>query len=204
MLGQTSCSMPLVRDAVGLHELLIQSGIDVQIWHIEAHAGHALNECADCLAKLACQGWRFMPSYSYFDALLQDGVMTWLWLAQCQASEHADNRWPHIDQDTGSFACVVGVVGPSVAHSGLPPYTKEASETTTSRSCLSVIPYNVTTLKGSAQQVALDSAFTTTALILLACKNVGHQATPKRNCNASASRVLANHGNRNQIKSGIF
>ena len=38
------------------------------------------------------------------------------------------------------------------------PYTKETSEATTSRSCLSVISYNVTTLKSSAQKVALVSA----------------------------------------------
>ena len=101
VLGSASSDHPIIHAAAHVLEILKSQQRSVYFWHGKSHSGVALNEMADCWAKLAAKGIGCAPHGDLVPSFAQDGLLNWLRLSMRETQTEC--QWPYIDDLTGAF-----------------------------------------------------------------------------------------------------
>ena len=158
VLGSASSDHPIIHAAVHVLQILKSQQRSVYFWHEKSHSGVALNEMADCWAKLAAKGIGCAPHGDLAPSFVQDGLLNWLWLSMRETQTEC--QWPYIDDLTGAFTyqgCQ------KTDWSGQRALFLEASKPASvaidrqERFALRILTYNTTTMLGKTQQEAVET-----------------------------------------------
>ena len=151
-------STDALAEAVGhVFGLLHALRVPVSFLHVRAHTGVLWNECADAIAKTACNadGWRTVQQ-DPLPGLLQGPELAWLWLL----AERACSGLPAVARDGTSSRLLVAPPEP-IWHRmpGIPRLSAEPKVSKLAHIQFTVATYNTLSLRNPAQVEALDACF---------------------------------------------